>query len=41
MHPLGLGDPGDVVSLILFLISRKARWITGQNFIIDGGYSCR
>lgn len=41
MHPLGLGEPQDIVSLILFLISKNARWITGQNIIIDGGYSCK
>lgn len=39
MHPLGIGDVKDVVPAILFLISKEARWITGQNFIIDGGYS--
>ena len=39
MHPLGLGKVDDVVPTILFLISDNTRWITGQNFIIDGGYS--
>lgn len=39
MHPLGLGKVEDITSLILFLLSDNARWITGQNFIIDGGYS--
>jgi NAD(P)-dependent dehydrogenase (short-subunit alcohol dehydrogenase family) len=39
MHPLGIGEVGDVVPTIEFLISSKSRWITGQNFIIDGGYS--
>lgn len=39
MHPLGLGNVEDVTSLILFLLSDKSRWITGQNFVIDGGYS--
>lgn len=41
MHPLGFGEVQDVVPLILFLISQKARWITGQSFVIDGGYSIR
>jgi NAD(P)-dependent dehydrogenase (short-subunit alcohol dehydrogenase family) len=41
MHPLGLGEVTDVVPLILFLISINSKWITGQNFIIDGGYSIR
>jgi NAD(P)-dependent dehydrogenase (short-subunit alcohol dehydrogenase family) len=39
MHPLGIGEVSDVVPTIEFLISPKSRWITGQNFIIDGGYS--
>lgn len=41
MHPLGIGDVKDVVPAILFLISKEARWITGQNIIIDGGYSAQ
>lgn len=40
-HPLGLGDVADVASLTLFLLSTEARWITGANFVVDGGYSCR
>jgi NAD(P)-dependent dehydrogenase (short-subunit alcohol dehydrogenase family) len=39
MHPLGIGEVSDVVPTIEFLISAKSRWITGLNFIIDGGYS--
>lgn len=39
MHPLGIGEVSDVVPTIEFLISTNSRWITGQNFIIDGGYS--
>lgn len=39
MHPLGFGEVSDVVPTIEFLISTNSRWITGQNFIIDGGYS--
>ena len=38
-HPLGLGKPEDIASLIKFLISEKARWITGQSIVIDGGFS--
>lgn len=36
-YPLGIGDANDVSNLIQFLISEKARWITGCNYIIDGG----
>jgi NAD(P)-dependent dehydrogenase (short-subunit alcohol dehydrogenase family) len=39
MHPLGIGEVSDVVPTIEFLITSSSRWITGQNFIIDGGYS--
>jgi NAD(P)-dependent dehydrogenase (short-subunit alcohol dehydrogenase family) len=39
MHPLGIGEVSDVVPIIEFLVSAKSKWITGQNFIIDGGYS--
>jgi NAD(P)-dependent dehydrogenase (short-subunit alcohol dehydrogenase family) len=38
-HPLGLGSPQDVASLMCFLISDQARWITGSDYVIDGGYS--
>jgi NAD(P)-dependent dehydrogenase (short-subunit alcohol dehydrogenase family) len=38
-HPLGIGSPKDVSNLIKFLISDKSKWITGQNIIIDGGFS--
>lgn len=38
-HPLGLGKPEDVGYLVCFLLSDYARWITGSDYIIDGGYS--
>ena len=36
-YPLGLGRPEDVAALAVFLASDGARWITGQNYILDGG----
>lgn len=36
-YPLGLGRGEDVAGLVRFLVSDEARWITGQQFIIDGG----
>jgi NAD(P)-dependent dehydrogenase (short-subunit alcohol dehydrogenase family) len=36
-YPLGLGQPLDVANLVEFLVSDKSKWITGQQFIIDGG----
>ena len=37
-HPLGRpGQPDDVASLILFLASDRAGWMTGETIPIDGG----
>ena len=35
--PLGMGHAEDVCNYIEFLISDKAKWITGQTLYIDGG----
>lgn len=35
--PLGLGIPSDISLCCVYLLSEAARWITGQNFVIDGG----
>ncbi len=34
---LGKGKVQDIVDMIVFLLSEQARWITGQNFVVDGG----
>jgi len=36
-YPLGVGEIEDIVNGVEFIISQKARWITGQQLIIDGG----
>lgn len=37
-HPAGrVGKPEDIASLILYLISEESSFITGANFIVDGG----
>lgn len=40
-HPLGIGEPEDVANACIFLLSDAAKWITGSNLIIDGGYSAQ
>jgi NAD(P)-dependent dehydrogenase (short-subunit alcohol dehydrogenase family) len=37
LYPLGSGNPEDISNMVQFLISDKARWITGQQFTVDGG----
>lgn len=39
MYPLGYGEPNQIAYLIEFLISTKSNWITGVDYIIDGGFS--
>jgi NAD(P)-dependent dehydrogenase (short-subunit alcohol dehydrogenase family) len=36
-YPLGLGEPDDIADAIEFVLSQKARWLTGQEIVIDGG----
>ncbi|MGB9858283.1 MAG: glucose 1-dehydrogenase [Dictyoglomaceae bacterium] len=37
-HPAGrVGRPEDIASLVLYLVSDEAGFITGANFIVDGG----
>lgn len=40
-HPLGIGKPEDVANACIFLLSDAARWITGSNLVVDGGYSAQ
>tara|TARA_B100000073_G_scaffold117551_1_gene95094 strand:+ start:314 stop:1063 length:750 start_codon:yes stop_codon:yes gene_type:complete len=39
-HPMGkLGSPEDIAFAASFLLSNKAKWITGVALNVDGGYS--
>ncbi|RSM65160.1 short-chain dehydrogenase [Kibdelosporangium aridum] len=38
--PLGrLGDPGEVASVVSFLVSEQASFVTGASIVVDGGWS--
>lgn len=41
LHPLGLGKVDDVANACLFLLSDEAKWITGTDLVVDGGYTAR
>jgi NAD(P)-dependent dehydrogenase (short-subunit alcohol dehydrogenase family) len=36
-YPLGLGEPENIADAVEYLLSDKARWITGQQMVVDGG----
>lgn len=41
-HPVGrVGRPEDIASMVCFLISDQASFITGQNFVVDGGMTIK
>lgn len=40
-HLFGLGRPEDVAYACIYLLSDASKWVTGQNLIVDGGYTVR
>jgi NAD(P)-dependent dehydrogenase (short-subunit alcohol dehydrogenase family) len=36
--PQGLADPEDISGIVLLLAARAGRYITGQTFVVDGGF---
>lgn len=42
LHPLGgMGTPDDIAWGVVYLASDEARWVTGSELVIDGGYTAR
>lgn len=42
LHPLGhIGEPDDIANGILYLSSDEAKFVTGSELVIDGGYTAR
>lgn len=39
--PLGLGEPSDIANACVYLLSDASKWVTGQNLVVDGGYTIR
>ncbi|MBR5083917.1 MAG: SDR family oxidoreductase [Prevotella sp.] len=39
--PLGIGNPSDIAHACVYLLSDASQWMTGQNLIIDGGYTIK
>lgn len=40
-HLLGLGETTDIAYASIYLLSDAARWVTGTNMVVDGGYTAR
>ena len=40
-HLFGFGEPLDISNVIIFLLSDAAKWITGSEILVDGGYLVR
>jgi NAD(P)-dependent dehydrogenase (short-subunit alcohol dehydrogenase family) len=42
LHPIGyVGEPDDIAYGILYLASDEAKFVTGSELVIDGGYTAR
>lgn len=40
-HLLGLGKTTDIANACIYLLSDAARWVTGINLFVDGGFTAR
>jgi len=42
LHPIGrLGTSAEVAQVVLFLLSDKAAFVTGSQYLVDGGYTAQ
>lgn len=42
LHPIGrMGEPDDIAYGVVYLASDEAKFITGSELVIDGGYTAR
>ena len=42
LHPIGhVGEPDDIAHGVLYLASDEAKFVTGSELVIDGGYTAR
>src|SRR5690606_21760727 len=40
LHPIGrLGEPHEVASMVAYLVSEEAGFLTGATYLVDGGYT--
>ena len=42
LHPLGhMGEPDDIAWAAVYLASDEAKFVTGTELVVDGGYTAR